>query len=80
MDIEPKAHIASVKARPFNTTFNRQVRSAQELYGKQLSMPKLSRREMEADLGPILAYYAKRDSGYILDRVYQCILTRQKLL
>lgn len=80
MDIEPRALIASVKARPFNTTFNRQIKSAQELYGKQLSMQKLSRRELEAELGPMLAYYAKRDSGYILDRVCQCILTRQKLL
>ena len=80
MDIEPRALIESVKARPFNTNFNRQIKSAQELYGKQLSMQKLSRRELEAELGPMLAYYAKRDSGYILDRVCQCILTRQKLL
>ena len=61
-------------------TYDETAGTVLELYGKQLSMPKLSRRELEAELGPMLAYYAKRDSGYILDRVCQCILTRQKLL
>jgi len=80
MDIAPKAHIASIKARPFNTTFNRQIKSAQEMYGKQLKMPKLSRADIREAIFPMLEYYATRDRGHILDRVCECILVRQKQL
>ena len=46
MDIDPKALIAAQRARPFNTTFNRQVGTVRSLYGHQLHMPKLTRDEI----------------------------------
>ena len=78
MDISPKSLIASLKARPFNTTFNRQMKSACNLYGKQLIMPRLSASEIQKVLHPLLEYYAERDRGIIADRVVECILLRQR--
>lgn len=78
MDIEPKSLISTVRARPFNTTFNRQIITARELYGAQLYMPKLSRKEIMDELEPLLEYYAGRDREYIADRVCATILQRQK--
>jgi len=80
MDIMPKALIAALNARPFNTTFTRQMNSARSLYGKQLVMPKLSFGEIREELQPLLAYYAERDRGIITDRVTECVLVRQKVL
>ena len=42
MDIASAALIRAVKARPFNTTFNRQVITARNLYEPQLKMPRLT--------------------------------------
>ena len=78
MDIAPKALIASQKARPFNTTFNRQAGTARALYGVQLIMPHLSRKEIEKELSVLLPYYAERDRSIITDRVCETILTRQQ--
>lgn len=78
MDIAPGSLISSVRARPFNTTFNRQIISAREFYGAQLDMPKLRREEILEDLEPLLQYYSERDRGYIADRVCETILLRQK--
>ena len=78
MDIDPKALIAIQRARPFNTTFNRQVGSARSLYGYQLRMPKLTRAEIRAELAPLLTCYAERDRGIITDRVCETILMRQR--
>ena len=39
MDIDPKALIAALIARPFNTTFTRQMNSARSLYGRQFVIP-----------------------------------------
>lgn len=78
MDIAPKALIASQKARPFNTTFNRQAGTARTLYGAQLNMPRLSRKEIERELSVLLSYYAERDRGIITDRVCETILIRQQ--
>ena len=78
MDIEPKAHIRTVKARPFQTTFNRQIAAAQRQYGKQLKMPIMTEREIQRELSDILPFYAQRDRDYIAERVCACILTRQK--
>jgi len=78
MDIEPKALISTVRARPFNTTFNRQIIAAREFYGAQLSMPKLRRDEIMDELKPLLEYYAERDRRYIADRVCETIMQRQK--
>lgn len=80
MDIEPRALIAAQRARPFQTTFNRQMGTARALYGRQLNMPKLTREEILRSLEPLLLYYARRDRGIIADRVCATILLRQKYL
>ena len=80
MDIAPKALIAALRARPFNTTFTRQMNSARGLFGKQLAMPKLDGASIIAVLRPLLLYYPERDRGYITDRVIDCISLRQKAL
>ena len=78
MDIDPKALIAVQRARPFNTTFNRQIGTVRSLYGYQLRMSKLTRAEIRAELAPLLTYYAERDRGIITDRVCETILMRQR--
>lgn len=76
MDIEPKALIRSLEARPFNTTFNRQKNAAESLYGKQLVMPKLSKKEILKELEPLIEYYPERDRGLIADRVIGSVLKK----
>lgn len=78
MDIDPTALIRSAKARPFNTTFNRQLIHARNLYGLQLHIPRFTEKELRLELEEPLNYYAQRDRGFIEDRVCQTILTRQK--
>ena len=78
MDISPPALISALQARPFNTTFTRQMNTARSLYGKQLTMPKLTAAKIREALYPALEYYPQRDRGIIADRVAACILTRQK--
>ncbi len=80
MDITPKALIAVLKARPFNTTFTRQMNAARSLYGKQLLMPILSAEDVRKAVQPLLEYYPARDRGIITDRITACILTRQKAM
>lgn len=77
MDIDPQALIAGQQARPFHTTFNRQVNTMQSLYGPQLRLPKLTRAEILAELEPLLSFYPQRDHGIIADRVTETILRRQ---
>jgi len=78
MDIAPKALINVLQARPFNTTFNRQMNSARSLFGKQLSIQKLSISDIHDALYPLLQYYAERDRGIMTDRITECILLRSK--
>ena len=78
MDISPPALISALRARPFNTTFTRQMNTARSLYGTQLTIPKLAPNDVQKVLQPILEYYPQRDRGIITDRVEACILTRQK--
>lgn len=78
MDIVPKSLIFSAQARPFNTTFNRQIKAMQNLYGKQLIIPKFTRSELYELLQLLLPYYAERDQALIADRVCETILIRQK--
>lgn len=78
MDIDPKELIKDVVARPFNTSFTRQINTARSLYGKQLYIPKLTRNDILEELEPLLEYYPERDRGIISDRVTECILARQK--
>jgi hypothetical protein len=80
MDIEPKALISVLQARPFNTTFTRQMNSARYLYNKQLSIPILNPDDIREMMRPLLTYYAQRDRGIISDRVIKCIIQRQKQL
>ena len=78
MDIVPKSLISSAQARPFNTTFNRQIKTMQNLYGKQLDIPKFTRSQLYEMIQPLLPYYAERDQYLIADRVCETILVRQK--
>ena len=78
MDIMPKALIEARHARPFNVSFNRQVGTACGLYGRQLSIPVLTRDRICDELQPLLLYYSPRDRGIITDRVVETILVRQK--
>lgn len=80
MDISPPALISALRARPFNTTFTRQMNAARGLYGPQLAMPKLTADHVREVLRPALDYYPQRDRGIIAERVEACILTRQKKL
>lgn len=80
MDIMPKGLFPTLKARPFMTTFTRQMNTARAIYGKQLVMPKLSRTDIAERLKPLLEFYSPRDRAIISDRVTECILTRQKFL
>ena len=79
MDINPKALISALRARPFNTTFTRQMNTARRLYGEQLKIPRLTAAEIKSELEPLLEYYPSRDRGIIADRVVNCILPRQKI-
>lgn len=78
MDIAPPALISKLQARPFHTTFTRQMNTARSLYGRQLKMPKLTAADIREVLHPILAYYPQRDRGIITDRAEACVLSRQK--
>lgn len=80
MDIEPKALISSLRARPFNMSFTRQMNTARSLYGKQFSTPIFKREDIMKYLIPILEFYPQRDIAIIADRVVECVLTRQKFL
>lgn len=80
MDIEPKALILSLRARPFNMSFTRQMNTTRLLYGNQLAMFVLKREDIMKHLMPILEFYPERDRAIIADRVVECILTRQKFL
>ena len=77
MDITPHALIRVLTARPFNTTFNRQLHTVQGLYGKQLKIPKFTRSELMGMLHPLLVFYAVRDRDIIADRVCETVLLRQ---
>ena len=77
MDISPAALVKAVKARPFNTTFNRQIIKARDLYGPQLKMPRVTAQDIAQGIEPMLVYYPARDRGIIADRVTETILIRQ---
>lgn len=78
MDIEPKALISSLRARPFNMSFTRQKNTARALYGKQLFIPTFERETIMEHLLRILDFYPKRDRTIIADRVTKCILMKQR--
>ncbi len=78
MDIAPQSIIKDLLARPFNTSFTRQMNTIKNLYGRQLKIPKFTAKEIVKELEPLLEYYAERDRGLIADRVVECIIFRQK--
>lgn len=78
MDIAPLGLLKTVKARPFNLSFNRQKNIVTELYGRQLDIKKFKRNEIVDVTSDLLEFYPERDRGIILDRVTETILYRQK--
>lgn len=78
MDIAPAGLLKTLKARPFNMTFNRQKNIVTELYGQQLSIKKFKRNEILDVTSDLLEFYPERDRGIILDRVVETVITRQK--
>lgn len=78
MDIDPKALVSSLRARPFQTTFTRQRNAARSLTGRQLVLPRLTAEQIRETVRPLLEYYPARDRDGIMQRVSACILIRQK--
>lgn len=72
MDVEPLSLLKQLRAQPLNTTFARQVRAAQALYGPQLKWD-FTASDIAAALEQALGFYAERDRVYIADRVKACI-------
>lgn len=79
MDIEPRALARTVRARPMECGFARQVHAAQELYGQQLRCF-FTEADVRDALDDALAFYAQRDASIIRDRVLYCISTQRKKL
>lgn len=69
MEIAPRAHMKQLRAQPLHTTFTRQVRASQAVYGPQLQWEFSPDDVME---GP-LEFYAERDWVYIVERIKTCI-------
>ena len=78
MDIVPKTLITNARARPFHTTFNRQIRAMEGMYGKQLQIPNFTEKELYELLQPLLPYYPARDRDLIANRVIETVRIRQK--
>ncbi len=79
-DIEPKGLMASIKASPLGMTFNRELNTVRNLYGKVIELPKFDRNTLSEMLQPMLEYYPQRDRGLISDREIECVIQRQKFL
>ena len=77
-EIVPKSLISQANARPFQTTFNRQIHTMENLYGKQLEVPSFTRELLAQMVKPPLEYYPARDRELIADRVCETVLLRQK--
>ena len=79
MDIEPKALLHQLRARPLNTLFARQVHAAQAIYGPQLECD-FTQADLSTALEEPLLFYAQRDVPYIRDRVETCFGVQRKKL
>ena len=77
-EIVSKSLISQANARPFQTTFNRQIHTMENLYGKQLEIPSFTQEQLAQMVKPLLEYYPARDRELIADRVCETILLRQK--
>ena len=80
LDVEAKSFISNAVARPFNTTFNRQIKSAQSLYGRQIGSINITTDKMNKVLDDLLLFYPERDRELIKKRVITTILTRMKAM
>ena len=80
LDIDPKGLIPLVSASPFGTTFNRQVKSAQSLYGRQLKISEFSKEHLSKLLDQRLKYYPERDRDLIKNRILTVYFTRLKAM
>lgn len=80
MSVHPIRMVNGQYAEPFNITFNGQVHTAQNLYGKQLRIPRFTYDELMEKLPPLLEYYTPRNHDQIATRVCYTICTRQKSL
>lgn len=78
MNIDPKSFVSTIKARPLNMTFNRQAKSAVNLYGRQLEICRFSQNDIREILEDLLPFYPARDRGLIANRVISTIMTRQR--
>ena len=77
-EIVPKSLISQAKARPFQATFNRQVHTMENLYGKPLEIPSFTREQLAQMVKPLLEYYPTRDRELIANRVCETVLVRQR--
>jgi hypothetical protein len=77
MNIDAESLIRSVHARPINTTFNRQMIHAINLYGPQLDIMRLTGSDIRKVIDEPLSYYPERDRGILADRVMTTIEIRQ---
>ena len=77
LDIDPKAHIRLLRARPLGTTFTRQVHAAQSLYGPQFAWH-FTPADLANALAEPLTFYAQRDAAYIAERAAVCVEMQQK--
>lgn len=80
LDIDPKGLIPLVTASPFDTTFNRQVKSAQSLYGRQLQIADFTKNHLSKLLDKQLEYYPERDRELIKNRILTVYFTRLKAM
>ena len=79
MEIETRALLRQLRARPLNTTFPRQVSAARSAYGPQLQIG-FAAGDVADALAEPLAYYAERDRAYLADRVKACVQGMEKKL
>ena len=77
LDIDPKAHVRLLRARPLDTTFTRQVHAAQSLYGPQLAWHFTS-ADLANTLAEPLTFYAQRDAASIAERAAVGVEMQQK--
>lgn len=80
MDINPISLAQTAIARPFNTTFNRQVNATHSLYGNILSIPKPNKEMISNLIGDAIELYPERDRGIIRVRITDVLMTRYKQL
>lgn len=77
LKIAPASLISQAKAQPLKIAFDHQIRTIENLYGKQLKIPSFTREQLAQMVGPLLEYYPARDRDLIADRVCETIMERQ---